>query len=845
MASDSSTVRDFPDLKFVDHYEIRIISPEKEMISPTKEVLNPFREISEEIDISDQKSADKTEVENQTVETESASSSSDDDDNDVKEGKTEESDLDSGLDSSDNVSAENEKFVDRHEDVLDAEKPDTLKASSKTFTPSPSSSRIVDELFNFINDENIDGLEDVDQKEAGDMSNNNNDRDIDWSLDAVNNNQEEIIEVKTDELQSEPNPEIEIILTTKIEPTPQIVEDDVSLVPDTPGDANMNLYWYSTNLELDPGEIQDFKNAQEGGKDQEIQTSTQDEYYRERQEDYKPPSVEHILLTEDKIISVEAESANTKRWSPIYESASSRLLDLASELKSQPDENKVHENNVSETNTSDHPWGLEVENKLTVNSESRQEELPVVEPKFHPIADMSHNTQHDEQIDSAMKVMFQVKKNVDLKQFDLNLASGKPTETSELKIDFKNGHIETSELKIDLKNEQTENAVDEADATGYMELNDKDLIKAQQADIMEAAPGKDLENTKEKKKESTETETVEMSQTESPKDQPDATGFIEIADRDKIQAQFQSTVHAQLSEKDVKNVDNMRKKSGDKVVSEQVEKEDIEVLQSEKQDSSELQISVQEEDEDTVIIDINELESNIIANIGTLTEEKDSKGEDTTDAVNQEMKIEFSQKVESEIQKSDSLDLQVEKVKSVIVEHEPVEIKRKFKVGEDSENIIIGKGGQLLRTETFVDQYFDDSCYTLTLNDNWLRKRNEIFEMKTSSSETNGEQIIVDEKIILLSLQKMLQQKAQDATTKTLSELMNDLVLSEFTTFQTTRQYYELEGCTLALDLTDFGFQSGDVMITVDSPSKVPDAIQRMDKLARDLGKVYMLKRML
>lgn len=829
MASDSA-VRDFPDLKFVDHYERKIVSPEKEMISPTKEVLNPYREIGVDIDKSCQETDDMSGVEKETVENQSISSSdSDDDDNDVKEGKTEESDLDSGLDSSDNVSAENEKFVDRHEDVLDAEKPDTLKSSPKTLGPSPSSSRIVDELFNFINDENIDGLEDVDQKLAGDMSNNNNDKDVDWSLDAVNNNQEEIIEIKTEELQSEPNPEIEFILTTKTEPTPKIVEDDVSLVPDTPGDSNMNLYWYSTNLELDPGEIQDFKNAQEGGKDQEVQASTQDEYYREKLEDYKPPPAEDISLTENKTTKLEGEPASSNRWSPIYESASSRLLDLASELKSQPDEEKGSENNVTEAKTSDHPWGLEVENKHMLHSESRQEELPVVEPKFHPIADMSHDTQHD-QTDSSMKVMFQVKKNVDLKQFDLNLANGKPRETSELKIDFKNEQRETSELKIDLKTEQTENAVDEADATGYMELKDKDLIKAQQADVMEAALDVDLKNSKEKENESIETRAVEMSKAESPKDQPDATGFMEMADQDMIHAQFQSTVHAQLSEKDVKNVDNMRKKSGDKNVSEQVQKEDIEVLQSEKQDSSELQqISVQETD-DAIIIDINDLESNI-TNI-----EEESKGEDETDAVNQEMKIEFSHKVESEIQKSESLDLQVAKVKPVNVKHEPVEIKRKYKVGEDSEKNIIGKGGQLLRTETFVDQYFDDSCYTLTLNDNWLRKRNEIFEMKTSSSETKGEQVIVDEKIIYLSLQKMLQQNSHDATTKTLSKLMNDLDLSEFATFQTSRQYYELEECTLALDLTDFGFQSGDVMIKVDSPSKVPDAIQRMDKLAKDLG---------
>ena len=825
MASDSA-VREFPDLKFVDHYERKIISSEKERISPTKQVLNPFRDVGEDTDKAGQKSDDQIEIGKQTIETESIGSGSDDDDNEAKEGKTEESDLDSGLDSSDNVSGENEKFVDRHEDVLDAERPDTLKSPAKTLEPSQSTSRIVDELFNFINDENIDGLDDKDQKEFSDVSNNNSAGGVDFSLDAVNNNQEEIIQVKADELQSKPNVEVDFILTTKTEPAPKIVEENVSLVPDTPGDANMNLYWYSTNLELDPGEIQDFKNAQEGGAGQEIQTSAQDEYYREKLNDYKPPA-EFIPPSDDKTRNLDAKSADTQRWSPIFESASSKFLDVASELKSHPDDEKSNGNNVTETKTLEHPWGLEAENKLTLNSESRHEELPLIEPKFHPIADMSHNNQHDDKADGSMKVMFQVRKNVDLKQFDLNLASGKPRETSE--------------LKIDLKHEETEVAVDEADATGYMEMKDKDLIKAQQANVIQAAPSEDLENVEGKKKESTENETKEKSQAESPKDQPDATGYMEMADRDKIQAQYQSTVHAQLSVKDVKNVNNMRKKSGDKVVSEQVEKENVEILQSEMKDSLEFQMPEQVTDD---TIDIKEFEANIITNVGTLvTEAKDSLGEDTTDAVNQEIKIEFSQKVESEIQKSDSVVLQVEKVKStVIIKHEPVEIKRKFKVGEDSEQIIINKGGQLIRTDSLIDQYFDDSSYTLTLNDNWLRKRNDAFEMKNSCSVTNGDQVIVDEKMILQSLQKVFHQKDPKATTKTLSELMNDLDLSEFATFQTTRKYYEIEECMLALDLTDFGFQSGDVMVTVDSPAKVPDAIQRMDKLAKDLGKLWIFK---
>ena len=39
-------------------------------------------------------------------------------------------------------------------------------------------------------------------------------------------------------------------------------------------------------------------------------------------------------------------------------SASSRFLDLVSELKPQSDEGKASENIYTQTKTSEHPWGL-------------------------------------------------------------------------------------------------------------------------------------------------------------------------------------------------------------------------------------------------------------------------------------------------------------------------------------------------------------------------------------------------------------------------------------------------------------------------------------------------------
>lgn len=833
MASESG-LRDFEELRCVDHYENKIESPDKEVISPTKEVIRPFIESSQDVDSSVEKSVDQT-VREHDIEK-------------VSHDSNGENDLDSGLDSSDNES-ENEKFIDRQEDIVYAEKPEVLKPPTDTFDPSKSTSKIVDELFNFINEETDAG--DLDEqngtveelKVIDDISDRSSPGDVEWSLDAVNNNSEQVVESSAHELKNESKTETEFVLTAKTE-SPRIVEDNVHLVPDTPGDSSMNLYWYSTNLELDPNEVQEFKNSQKNPEESESKrSSTGDDYYRERMEDAKL-ATEQMPQTEDKNTNLEADSISSERWSPIFESASSRCLDLASEMKAQPEDSKLIENkDITEDENLEHPWGLEIENKLLLESESKQEDLPGVETKLHPVADLSPSDKLDEKPgeSSDLKVSFLVRKNVNLKQFDSDFESGIPSYTNE--------------MTVQIKNEQADNgpAVDQADAIGYMELADRDVIKAHNTSVdktdmsldssnvykqpKEESPTKDLitENADFVVMETEKTEKSEIPKDNSPVDQPDATGFMEIVDKEIIKVQVDNSLYAQLSEKDVKNVDNLKRKSEVKIVTEQFEKDDVEILQSENKEVNVNEIPGQDtvkEKADSVAI-----ESCILTDAKSL-ETKDTGHEDVVDAASQEIQVESSQKLEPEIhKKEDLIAVRTETVEATVIKHEPVEVVRKFTINDDSDSRVVSKGGKMLRTEIFVDQYFDDSCYKLTLNDSWFRKRNEKFELKTSCSAVlSGGRVLADEKMIILSLQKILSQKSKVGFKKTLSELVTDLGLVEFATFQTTRNVYQLGDYTLALDLTDFGFQSGDIMITVDNPAKVPDAIQRIDKIAKELG---------
>ena len=794
MASESEP-RDFEELKFIDHYENKIVSPEKEMISPTKEVINPIIEIGQNLDTEAAK-------EKEVIERFSHDIS---DSHKLKiENNGEEVELDSGLDSSDDNS-ENEKFVDRQENIVSVDMPEVLSPSSNVFDPSRSTSNIVDELFNFINDENMGGdIEEqngnVEELKIAENSNENDSSEgVEWSLDAVNNNNAQVVQSCAMELKSEPKPETEFVLTAKTE-MPKIVEDNVHLIPDTVGDSNMNLYWYSTNLELDPSEIQEFKNSQiDSEETKSDRSSTGDEYYREKMEEPRVSAEDQMLQTENKNRNAESPSVISERWSPIFESASSRFLDLASEMKAQPDNSEPIQNKNTEEEV-EHPWGLETEQKHLSDTENKQEELPEIEPEFHPLTELEQVSKVDQSPNETvdMKLSFQIKKNVSLKKFNSDVTSEQ--------------HEDTADSNRQIKSENVGN-MDQTDDTGYMELADKDIIKEQDASVHK------LDNSVEN----------------IPGDQTDATGLMELADRESIKAEIDNSLYAHLSEKDVKNEDNLKKKSEDKFVIEQFEKGEVEILHTENQEMTLMDKS--EQDAESYKADIT-TESNNFKDTSTFEKESDltsAVDTDMIDAPNQEMQSEHDKGLEPEMLKAEASQSLL--TETTLIKHEPIEVKRKFKVYDDSDIKLVNKGGKLLETEIFEDQYLDDDCYNLTLTDSWLRKRNTTFEFKiNSSSVLSGGEILSDEKAIIESLQKMFPKTIDIGLHESLSELLDDLGFSEFASFQTTRKLYQLDDLTFTLDMTDFGFQVSDIMVIVDNPAKISDAILRIDNVAKELG---------
>ena len=175
----------------------------------------------------------------------------------------------------------------------------------------------------------------------------------------------------------------------------------------------------------------------------------------------------------------------------------------------------------------------------------------------------------------------------------------------------------------------------------------------------------------------------------------------------------------------------------------------------------------------------------------------------------------------------------------------PIEVERKFTIAEDTEERLRSLGARLHKEKTFTDVYFDNDDYALILTDCWLRRRNDSWEAKIPLKSQNCKALfapasqyreITDEKEISawlverLGLERWMRGDPIDL-------LVQAAGLREFARFSTTRRSYMLPSCVVDLDLTSHGFRVGEIEVMAASPEEVPQALQTISGVARQLGK--------
>ena len=186
-----------------------------------------------------------------------------------------------------------------------------------------------------------------------------------------------------------------------------------------------------------------------------------------------------------------------------------------------------------------------------------------------------------------------------------------------------------------------------------------------------------------------------------------------------------------------------------------------------------------------------------------------------------------------------------------------IEVERKFVLGRDSDSKLQGQGAKLLNKCT--DVYYDTSDYRLTTNDHWFRKRNNQWQLKCPPEVRRGDTSCTqyaeydNENTILKALQVLLDKEppplpseppaaspSKSTSTSGYSNLqgfVQKASLNEFAQYTTHRKTYVLDGFTIDLDLTDFGFQVGEIEVVVADESRITEALHQIDELAVKLGR--------
>ncbi|KAL8589947.1 hypothetical protein ACOMHN_024034 [Nucella lapillus] len=174
----------------------------------------------------------------------------------------------------------------------------------------------------------------------------------------------------------------------------------------------------------------------------------------------------------------------------------------------------------------------------------------------------------------------------------------------------------------------------------------------------------------------------------------------------------------------------------------------------------------------------------------------------------------------------------------------PIEVERKFTLTGNTEEQLKSLGARLHKEKSFTDVYYDNDEFSIIVSDCWLRRRNDSWEAKvpltpqkagaifspaSQYKEISNEREISRWLVDHLGMDRWMRGDPVDL-------LVQAAGLAEFAKFNTTRRSYTLPSCMVDLDLTDNGFQVGEIDVMAASPEELPQALQTISNVAAQLG---------
>lgn len=155
-----------------------------------------------------------------------------------------------------------------------------------------------------------------------------------------------------------------------------------------------------------------------------------------------------------------------------------------------------------------------------------------------------------------------------------------------------------------------------------------------------------------------------------------------------------------------------------------------------------------------------------------------------------------------------------------------IEVEKKF-IPDETHIGRIAENFTFVDERKFTDMYFDTADYSLTRKDIWLRLRGDKFELKVPLSENDKTQ--VDQYREFESPREIKRILGIEGS----NDLLDDLTRLGYATFcqiETTRRTYSDGLLSIVLDVTDFGYNIGEVELLVNDSSESSDAVNRINK---------------
>jgi adenylate cyclase class IV len=137
-----------------------------------------------------------------------------------------------------------------------------------------------------------------------------------------------------------------------------------------------------------------------------------------------------------------------------------------------------------------------------------------------------------------------------------------------------------------------------------------------------------------------------------------------------------------------------------------------------------------------------------------------------------------------------------------------IEVEKKFILTDEQEKALIDSA-EFLGEKIFTDIYYDDSDYSLTKKDIWLRNRAGRFGLKTPMNKSIEIRIL--DRYNELENDEDILKYFGVATDSNLIDVINNKGYKPFCKFTTTRRKYKKEGFNIDLDTADFGYSMAEI----------------------------------